>query len=99
MILIGWGLFKKVVIADRLGLFVNHIYADPKKYEGIPLIIATVFFAFQVFYDFSGYSDIAIGSARVMGYDLMINFKSPFMSKSVTEFWRPLAYFIIQLVQ
>lgn len=86
--LMVWGLFKKVVIADRLALMVNQVYNNPKDYEGIPLIIATVFFAFQIYCDFSGYSDIAIGSAKVMGFDLMTNFKQPYFSKSIPEFWR-----------
>jgi len=88
LILIAWGLFKKVVIADRLALFVNHVYANPHDYKGLPLILATLFFAFQIFCDFSGYSDIAIGSARCMGFVLMRNFDRPYMSQSVGEFWR-----------
>ena len=88
MILIAWGLFKKVVIADRLGLFVNYVYAYPHEHTGIPLILATIFFAVQIMCDFSGYSDIAIGSARVMGFHLMTNFNAPFASRGITEFWR-----------
>jgi len=88
LILITWGLFKKVVIADRLGMFVSNVYAYPRDHRGIPLIIGTVFFAIQIFCDFSGYTDIAIGTARVMGFQLMTNFNSPFISKSITEFWR-----------
>jgi alginate O-acetyltransferase complex protein AlgI len=85
--LIIWGLFKKVVIADRLALMVNEVYNNPADYEGIPLIIATVFFAFQIYCDFSGYSDIAIGSAQVMGFNLMENFRRPYFSKSIREYW------------
>jgi alginate O-acetyltransferase complex protein AlgI len=85
--LMAWGFFKKVVIADRLALMVNYVYDDPRQFEGLPLIIATVFFAFQIFCDFSGYSDIAIGSARVMGINLMTNFNRPYSSTSVSEFW------------
>ena len=66
--LIAWGLFKKIVIADRLSIFVNKVYGNPTEFDGIVLIIATVFFAFQIYCDFSGYSDIAIGSAPVMGF-------------------------------
>lgn len=66
---------------------VNYIYNNPTDYEGIPLIIATVFFAFQIYCDFSGYSDIAIGSAQVMGFRLMENFRRPYFSKSIQEFW------------
>ncbi|RJR31328.1 MBOAT family protein [Candidatus Parcubacteria bacterium] len=83
-----WGLFKKVVIADRLAFFVNHVYSQPTQYEGAPLIIATIFFSFQIYCDFSGYSDIAIGSAQVLGFDLMDNFRRPYHSKSISEFWK-----------
>ncbi|MFN3849889.1 MAG: MBOAT family O-acyltransferase [Spirosomataceae bacterium] len=83
-----WGMFKKVVIADRLSLFVNQVYNNPTDYQGLPLIVATVFFTFQIYCDFSGYSDIALGSARVMGFDLMKNFDRPYLSKSISEFWR-----------
>lgn len=88
LVLMAWGLFKKVVIADRMALFVNQVYGDPFKYHGIPLIISTVFFAFQIFCDFSGYSDIARGSARCMGFEFMQNFDRPYMSKSISEFWQ-----------
>lgn len=88
LILMAWGFFKKVVIADRLAAFVNQVYGNPTEYTGIPLIIATVFFSFQIFCDFSGYSDIALGSARCMGFNLMINFDRPYMAKSISEFWR-----------
>lgn len=85
--LMAWGLFKKVVIADRLAMFVNQVYDAPRGYSGPPLILATVAFAFQIFCDFSGYSDIAIGSARVMGFTLMTNFRRPYWSQSIHEFW------------
>ncbi|HNY12249.1 MAG TPA: MBOAT family O-acyltransferase, partial [Candidatus Wallbacteria bacterium] len=83
-----WGMFKKVVIADRLCVFVDKVYNNPTNYEGFPLILATVFFAFQIYCDFSGYSDIAIGAARVMGFKLMTNFNRPYFSKSIGEFWK-----------
>ncbi|MBT9584815.1 MBOAT family protein [bacterium] len=83
-----WGLFKKVVIADRLAVYVNQVYADPAQYSGPPLMIATFFFAFQIYCDFSGYSDIGIGAARVLGYDLMTNFRRPYLAVSVADFWR-----------
>lgn len=83
-----WGAFKKMVIADRLALYVNAVYNDVGSYTGAPLIIATVFFAFQVYCDFSGYSDIAIGTARILGFNLMDNFRQPYVSKSLGEFWR-----------
>jgi D-alanyl-lipoteichoic acid acyltransferase DltB (MBOAT superfamily) len=84
----AWGMFKKVVIADRLAIFVNQVYGAPGDYSGISLITATVFFAYQIFCDFSGYSDIAIGSAQVMGFKLMNNFTRPYFSKSISDFWR-----------
>lgn len=86
--LMAWGMFKKVVIADRLAVFVNQVYDNPQNYRGISLIIATVFFAFQIYCDFSGYSDIAIGAAKVMGFKLMKNFDRPYLSKSIHEFWK-----------
>ena len=88
LLLIAWGLFKKVVIADRLALFVNHVYGNPFDYKGLPLITGTIFFSFQIFCDFSGYSDIAIGSARCMGFKLMTNFNRPYMATSIGEFWQ-----------
>lgn len=88
LLLMLWGLFKKIVIADRLAVVVNTVYNSPQQYEGFSLIIATVFFAFQIYCDFSSYSDIAIGSAKVMGFDLMENFNRPYFSKSIAEFWR-----------
>ncbi|MBX3013892.1 MAG: MBOAT family protein [Caldilineaceae bacterium] len=86
--LILWGLFKKVVIADRLAVYVNQVYNNPTDYTGWPLLMATYFFAFQIYCDFSGYSDIAIGAARIMGFDLMQNFRQPYMARSVAGFWR-----------
>ncbi|WP_435135557.1 MBOAT family O-acyltransferase [Formosa sp. A9] len=77
-----------MVIADRAALYVNEVYNNPENYHGIETIIATVLFAFQIYCDFSGYSDIAIGAARSMGFNLMKNFDSPYLSKSITEFWR-----------
>ena len=84
----AWGFFKKLVVADRLALYVNDVYAAPESYNGLQLTIATVFFAYQIYCDFSGYSDIAIGSARVLGFKLMENFDTPYASKSIAEFWR-----------
>lgn len=82
-----WGLFKKLVIADRLAIYVNAAYGNPDEHTGLTLAVATMFFAFQIYCDFSGYSDIAIGAARVMGYDLMKNFNRPYLSASISEFW------------
>ncbi|MBF0479359.1 MAG: MBOAT family protein [Candidatus Omnitrophica bacterium] len=86
--LMTWGMFKKVVIADRAAYIVNPIYYSPHDYTGWSLIIATVLFAFQIYCDFSGYSDIAIGAARVMGFKLMKNFDRPYVADSIREFWR-----------
>jgi D-alanyl-lipoteichoic acid acyltransferase DltB (MBOAT superfamily) len=83
-----WGLFKKVVIADRLALYVNQVYGDPGNWPGSNLIVATVFFAIQIYCDFSGYSDIAIGSAKVMGIKLMTNFNRPYFARNIQEFWK-----------
>jgi D-alanyl-lipoteichoic acid acyltransferase DltB (MBOAT superfamily) len=84
----AWGFFKKLVIADRLALYVNDVYAAPTAYNGLQLSIATFFFAYQIYCDFSGYSDIAIGTAQVLGFRLMQNFDTPYYSRSISEFWR-----------
>jgi D-alanyl-lipoteichoic acid acyltransferase DltB (MBOAT superfamily) len=83
-----WGLFKKCVIADRLGLFTDPVFNDPHKYSPIVLMMGAVLFAFQIFCDFSGYSNIALGAARVMGFKLMVNFNTPYNAKSISEYWR-----------
>lgn len=83
-----WGLFKKLVIADRLAIYVNAVYNNPEEHNGITFIFATIFFAFQIYCDFSGYSDIAIGAANVMGFKLMTNFNRPYFSRSISEFWK-----------
>lgn len=85
--LVLWGLFKKVVIADRLAAFVDASYRQPMFSSVADLVLATYFFAFQLYCDFSGYSDIAIGAARILGFDLMENFRRPYLSTSVREFW------------
>jgi len=82
-----WGMFQKVVIADRLGLYVNAVYNNPSEWAGWPVFLATFFFAIQIYCDFSGYSDIAIGAARVMGFNLMENFRRPYFAQSPSEFW------------
>ncbi|WP_179021462.1 MBOAT family O-acyltransferase [Winogradskyella forsetii] len=87
-LLIGFGLFKKMIIADRAAIVVNQVFNNPELYSGIEVVLATVLFAFQIYCDFSAYSDIAIGAARTLGFDLMKNFDSPYFSKSITEFWR-----------
>lgn len=86
--LILLGMFKKVVIADRLAHVVDTVYNNPANHTGIVLTVATVFFAFQIYYDFSGYVDIAIGSAQVLGVDFPDNFNSPYQAASISDFWR-----------
>jgi alginate O-acetyltransferase complex protein AlgI len=86
--LMAWGFFKKVVIADRLSVYVNAVYGDAHHYSGATLVLGTLAFAYQIYCDFSGYSDIAIGAARVMGFKLMRNFNSPYASRSIGEFWK-----------
>lgn len=83
-----WGFFKKIVVADNLARLVDQVYNYPTQFAGIPLVLATVGFAIQLYADFSGYSDIAIGSARVLGFRLMTNFDRPYVSRSIAEFWR-----------
>jgi D-alanyl-lipoteichoic acid acyltransferase DltB (MBOAT superfamily) len=82
-----WGLFKKVVIADRLAPFVDRAYGQAALASPADLLLATYFFAFQLYCDFSGYSDLAIGAAKVLGFDLMENFRRPYLARSVPEFW------------
>ncbi len=88
IVLMVWGFFKKVVIADRLAEYVNQVYNHPHDYGGLQDVIATFFFGSQIYCDFSGYSDIAIGSAMILGYDLMTNFRRPYLSRSIREFWQ-----------
>lgn len=83
-----WGFFKKVVIADQLAVHVDSIFADVGGQSGATLLIGTVFFAFQIYCDFSGYSDIAIGLARLFGFDLVANFRYPYFARDIAEFWR-----------
>lgn len=86
--LFAWGLFKKVMIADRLAIIVNFYYNDVIHHQGLGLIFATYLFAFQIYFDFSGYSDMAIGIARLFNIELTQNFKQPYLAITVTEFWR-----------
>lgn len=83
-----WGMFKKVVVADRLALYVDVVYGNPTGHNGTQLTLATLFFAIQIYCDFSGYTDIAIGCARTLGFDLMKNFRRPYLAWSPAEFWR-----------
>ena len=86
--LMAWGLFKKVVIADRLSLTVDAVFKDYLNVSWAELWLATLFFTFQIYCDFSGYTDIARGAAKTMGFDLMENFNKPYSSSSISEFWR-----------
>lgn len=86
--LIAWGFFKKVVIADRLAVFVDKVYNHPDIYDGPSLVVATIYFSFQVYCDFSGYTDIVIGIGKVLGFDLMENFNRPYFARSIGEFWK-----------
>jgi len=88
ILLMAWGFFKKVVIADRLSEYVNLVYNHPTEYGGLQNIIATFFFSFQIYCDFSGYSDIAIGAALIMGFRLMTNFKRPYFAPNIRDFWQ-----------
>jgi alginate O-acetyltransferase complex protein AlgI len=83
----AWGFYKKLVVADRLALYVNDVYGAPRHFNGLQLTIATIFFAFQIYCDFSGYSDIAIGAAQILGFRLMENFRTPYYALSIAEFW------------
>ena len=85
--LIAWGFFKKVVIADNAAQLVNEIFKNYPNESYISLILGTILFAFQIYCDFSGYSDIAIGLGRILGFDLMYNFKFPYFSSNIREFW------------
>lgn len=83
-----WGMFKKIVVADKTAIIVNNIYNNVENHSGLSLLIASILFGVQIYCDFSAYSDIAIGSAKIMGFDLIENFKIPYYSKSISEFWR-----------
>jgi len=86
--LIAWGLFKKVVIADRIGVMVATIFNNPQQYSGVEYILGASLFAYQVYCDFSGYSDIAIGTAQIFGIKLMTNFRRPFHAISLADLWQ-----------
>lgn len=85
--LMAFGFFKKLVIADRLAIYVDKIYNHPEIYKGEPLILATYMFAFQIFFDFSAYTDIARGAAKIFGIQLMKNFRGPYQATSIRDFW------------
>ena len=86
--LLLWGMFFKVVVADRLGLYVDTVYKDYEHYSGLTCLVASLFYSIQIYGDFAGYSWMAIGIARILGFDLINNFKRPYFSTSVTDFWR-----------
>ena len=86
--LISFGLFKKMVVADTLGQYVDNVWADPMFYSSVTCIVGAVFFAVQIYCDFSGYSDVARGVAKLFGFELMLNFDSPYLSRSFSAFWR-----------
>lgn len=88
LLLMLWGFFQKIVIADRIALCVTNVYNNYTVFSGVQIALATALFAVQIYCDFAGYSEIAIGAAQVMGFDLMQNFQTPYFSKSVAEFWR-----------
>lgn len=88
ILLMLWGYFMKVVLADRIAVFVDTVYGDFETYTGVYLIVATILFAVQIYCDFSGYSVIAMGAAEILGIRLMENFNAPYLSVSVAEFWR-----------
>lgn len=88
LLLMLFGLAKKLIIADRLAILVNQVYDNYYNYRGLVLVLATLFYSLQIYCDFSSYSDMAIGAAQVMGFKLKENFRQPYFSKSVAEFWR-----------
>lgn len=83
-----WGFVKKLVIADRLAIYVDTVYNNVPYHNGNTMLVATVFFALQIYCDFSAYSDMAIGSARIMGFELMTNFNRPYFASTISEFWQ-----------
>lgn len=83
-----WGFFQKLVVADRLAVLVNQVFLYNSYYSGIEIIVAVMFFAVQIYCDFAGYSNIAIGASQVMGFELMENFRQPYLANSVSDFWR-----------
>ena len=88
MKLFAWGMFKKLCIADRIAIYVNYVYGSAADQYGTALLLATILYSFQIYCDFSGYSDMAIGIARYLGFDVGKNFDHPYLSKSIGEFWR-----------
>jgi len=87
LLLMLWGTFVKIVVSDRLAILVNTVYDNPNNYKGFSILIATVFFTFQIYLDFMSYSDIARGAAEVLGFNITNNFKQPYLANSIKEFW------------
>ncbi|NMD09934.1 MAG: MBOAT family protein, partial [Acidobacteria bacterium] len=85
--LLLWGLFKKIVVADRMAQYVNIVFETPADYAGLGLVIGLVFYSYQIYCDFSGYSDMAVGLGRMLGFETMDNFRFPYFSRSIAEFW------------
>ena len=83
-----WGFFQKLVIAERAGEIVNAAFADPKSFSGLPMLVAVLMYSLQIYGDFAGYSNIAVGAAKIFGFDLIQNFHQPYFSTSIKEFWR-----------
>ena len=83
-----WGYFLKLVLADRIAVYVDTVYDDPAGFPGVYLVVATIMFAFQIYCDFAGYSTIAMGAAKILGVNLMENFNAPYLAGTVSEFWR-----------
>ncbi|MDA0772120.1 MAG: MBOAT family protein [Cyanobacteria bacterium] len=88
LVLMLWGFFRKIVVADNIALFVNSVFENDQNFGGLSVLLAAYIFTFQVYLDFAAYSEIARGAAKVMGYDLMINFKRPYHATSLTDLWQ-----------
>ncbi len=88
LLLFTWGMFKKLVVADRLGIFVDYVYGNVHGYSGTAMVLATYTYAFQLLFDFSGYTDMALGTARIFNINLTQNFNTPYLATSVADFWR-----------
>ena len=83
-----WGYFLKMVLADRIAIIVNQVYASPGNYPGTVLLITAILYTFQIYCDFGGYTSIAIGAAKICGFELTENFDSPYLAESIAQFWR-----------
>lgn len=88
IIMMAWGFFLKLVAADRIGIYVDEVFANPEVHKGLPLIFGSYLFVYQIYYDFSAYTTIAIGAAKIMGFDLMQNFNRPMFFKSIRDIWQ-----------